>query len=113
MRVQDGCEDDNKAFCMIWSTAGYFGELGIGFGAVSCLAILFGVTTHSRRRRIWKSASVLVALHGESMIPPGRPSHDSSTPPIVRSPLPNHCVQCRHAPVSHRNVPHFRTRPSR
>ena len=64
MRVQDDCENDNKAFCMIWSTAGYFGELGIGFGAVSCLAILFGVTTHSRRRRIWKSVSVLVLFHG-------------------------------------------------
>ena len=65
MRVQDGCEDENKAFCMIWSTAGYFSELGIGFGAVSCLAILFGVTTHSRRRRIWKSVSALVSLHGQ------------------------------------------------
>ncbi len=61
----DGCNKGNKTFCMIWSTAGYFGELGIGFAAIACLAILFGVTTHSRRRRIWKSASVLVALHGE------------------------------------------------
>ena len=67
MRVKDGCEKENKAFCMIWSTAGYFGELGIGFGIVSCLAILFGVTTHSRRRRIWKTASVLVSLHGAFM----------------------------------------------
>ncbi|KAH9931178.1 uncharacterized protein BXZ73DRAFT_101759 [Epithele typhae] len=63
MRDADGCDKENKAFCMIWSTAGYFGELGIGFAIVSCLAILFGVTTRSRRRRIWKSASVLVALH--------------------------------------------------
>ena len=65
MRVQDGCEKENKKFCMIWGTASYFGELGIGFAVVACLAIMFGVTTHSRRRRIWKSASVLVALHGE------------------------------------------------
>ena len=65
MRVQDACEKQNKKFCMIWGTASYFGELGIGFAVVACLAIMFGVTTHSRRRRIWKSASVLVALHGE------------------------------------------------
>ncbi|RPD59759.1 hypothetical protein L227DRAFT_575754 [Lentinus tigrinus ALCF2SS1-6] len=63
IREVDGCDKGNKKFCMIWSTAGYFGELGIGFAIVACLAILFGVTTHSRRRRIWKSASVLVALH--------------------------------------------------
>ncbi|TFK91605.1 hypothetical protein K466DRAFT_482456 [Polyporus arcularius HHB13444] len=68
MRAPDGCEKDNKTFCMIWSTAGYFGELGIGFAVVACLAILFGVTTHSRRRRIWKSASVLVVLHVLSQI---------------------------------------------
>ncbi|KAI0708958.1 hypothetical protein C8T65DRAFT_829877 [Cerioporus squamosus] len=68
LRAADGCEKGNKKFCMIWSTAGYFGELGIGFAIVACLAILFGVTTHSRRRRIWKSASVLVALHVLSQI---------------------------------------------
>ena len=64
-RVEDKCEKENKAFCMIWGTSSYFGELGIGFAVVACLSILFGVTTHSRRRRIWKSASVLVAFHGE------------------------------------------------
>lgn len=64
-RVQDNCEKENKKFCMIWGTATYFSELGIGFAVVACLAIAFGVTTRSRRRRIWKSASVLVALHGE------------------------------------------------
>ena len=64
MRVQAGCEEENKTFCMIWSTSRYFGELGIGFAVVACLAILFGVTTHSRRRRIWKTASALVVFHG-------------------------------------------------
>ncbi|KAI8992896.1 hypothetical protein BD414DRAFT_412310 [Trametes punicea] len=68
MRVTDRCEKENSQFCMVWGTAGYFGELGIGFAVVACLAILFGVSTHSRRRRIWKSVSVLVALHVLSQI---------------------------------------------
>ncbi|KAM5533714.1 hypothetical protein V8D89_012587 [Ganoderma adspersum] len=68
MRVQDGCEEENKTFCMIWSTSRYFGELGVGFAVVACLAILFGVTTHSRRRRIWKTASALVVFHVLSQI---------------------------------------------
>ncbi|KAI0644685.1 hypothetical protein C8Q79DRAFT_1011703 [Trametes meyenii] len=63
MRVTDGCEKGNKRFCVVWGTASYFGELGIGFAVVAALAIMFGVSTHSRRRRIWKVASVLVALH--------------------------------------------------
>ncbi|CCM05447.1 uncharacterized protein FIBRA_07666 [Fibroporia radiculosa] len=62
-RALDNCEKENKAFCMVWSTAGYFSELGIGFGAVACLTLLFGVTTHSRRRRIWRAVAVLTALH--------------------------------------------------
>ncbi|KAI0661376.1 hypothetical protein C8Q70DRAFT_911909 [Cubamyces menziesii] len=68
MRVTDRCEKENREFCMIWGTASYFGELGIGFAVVACLAIMFGVSTHSRRRRIWKSVSVLVALHVLSQI---------------------------------------------
>ncbi len=65
LRVTDGCEKENKQFCVIWGTASYFANLGVGFAVVACLAIGFGVSTHSRRRRIWKSVSVLVALHGE------------------------------------------------
>ncbi|KAH9859051.1 hypothetical protein C2E23DRAFT_855716 [Lenzites betulinus] len=68
MRVTDGCEKENKQFCMVWGTASYFVNLGIGFAIVACLAIGFGVSTHSRRRRIWKSVSVLVALHVLSQI---------------------------------------------
>ncbi|PCH43444.1 hypothetical protein WOLCODRAFT_103513 [Wolfiporia cocos MD-104 SS10] len=62
-RVTDECEKDNKVFCMVWSTAGYFSELGIGFGAVAALALLFGVSTHSRRRRIWRAVAGLTTLH--------------------------------------------------
>ncbi|KAH9951519.1 hypothetical protein B0H21DRAFT_179084 [Amylocystis lapponica] len=62
-RVTDNCEKENKAFCMTWSTAGYFTELGVGSGIVACLALLFGVSTHSRRRRIWRAVAWLTALH--------------------------------------------------
>lgn len=63
-RVQDKCEDENRDFCIRWTTAGYFAELAAGFAAVSCLALVFGVTTHSRRRRIWRAVAALVGLHG-------------------------------------------------
>ena len=63
-READRCEKDNRNFCIAWTTAGYISELGAGFAAVSCLALVFGVTTHSRRRRIWRAVAVLVGLHG-------------------------------------------------
>ncbi|GBE81175.1 hypothetical protein SCP_0309020 [Sparassis crispa] len=62
-RVTDRCEKEEKAFCMTWSTASYLSVLGAGFAVVSCLAILFGVSTHSRRRRIWRAVAGLTALH--------------------------------------------------
>lgn len=57
-------------FCIAWTTAGYFAGLSIGFAAMACLAIIFGVTTHSRRRRIWRAVAVFVALHGMLHLPP-------------------------------------------
>jgi len=63
-RVRDGCEDgDNGMYCVLWSSAGYTAGLGIGFGALACLALIFGVSTHSRRRRIWRAVAGLVAFH--------------------------------------------------
>jgi len=62
-RVTDACEDENRAFCTLWSTAGYATELAIGFGALACLALIFGVSTHSRRRRIWRAVVWLVVFH--------------------------------------------------
>lgn len=67
-RVQDKCEDENRNFCIQWTTAGYFAELAVGFAAVSCLALVFGVTTHSRRRRIWRAVAALVGLHAAALI---------------------------------------------
>ncbi|KAF9049738.1 hypothetical protein BJ165DRAFT_943325 [Panaeolus papilionaceus] len=63
-KVKDHCEQENKAFCAAWTSATYLQELAIGMAAVSLAAILFGMSTHSRRRRIWRSASVLMILQG-------------------------------------------------
>lgn len=62
--VKDDCDGKNRAFCAEWTSAGYVDQVAIGFGAVSLLAILFGVTTGSRRRRIWGVVSWLVFFQG-------------------------------------------------
>ena len=62
--VSDGCDKDNRGFCAAWTTAGYAAELSIGFGALGILAIFFGVSTHSRRRRIWRAVAGLASLQG-------------------------------------------------
>lgn len=61
--VTDRCEKNNRFFCTAWTSAGYVEELGIGFGAIALLSLIFGVSTHSRRLRIWKAVAGLVALH--------------------------------------------------
>ncbi|KIK91818.1 hypothetical protein PAXRUDRAFT_830516 [Paxillus rubicundulus Ve08.2h10] len=63
LRVQDGCEDDNRIFCAAWVSAQYFTELGIGFAAMALVALIIGVSTHSRRRRVWRAVAGLVLLH--------------------------------------------------
>ncbi|KIP05113.1 hypothetical protein PHLGIDRAFT_36607 [Phlebiopsis gigantea 11061_1 CR5-6] len=67
-READHCEKENRDFCIAWTTAGYISELGAGFAVVSALALVFGVTTHSRRRRIWRAVAVLVGLHAACLI---------------------------------------------
>ncbi|KIM40139.1 hypothetical protein M413DRAFT_446296 [Hebeloma cylindrosporum] len=62
MSVTDRCENDNKAFCLAWTSAAFLNEIALGFGPISLLAILFGVSTHSRRRRIWAAVAGLVSL---------------------------------------------------
>lgn len=64
LRQQDKCETDNSGFCAAWTSAGYAIELGIGFSALGVVAILFGVSTGSRRRRIWRAIAGLVAIQG-------------------------------------------------
>lgn len=62
--AKDRCEDENKYFCNAWTSAGYFEQVAIGFAALSLAAILLGISTHSRRRRIWRAVAGLVALQG-------------------------------------------------
>ncbi|KAJ3777811.1 hypothetical protein FB446DRAFT_715729 [Lentinula raphanica] len=62
-RVQDKCEEDNSGFCAAWTSAGYAVEISIGFAVLALFAILIGVSTGSRRRRIWKAVAGLVGLH--------------------------------------------------
>lgn len=63
MRVQDHCDEENKHFCVAFTSARYATELGTGFSAMALVALLIGVSTHSRRRRIWRAVAGLVALH--------------------------------------------------
>lgn len=92
-RVSDSCEKENHLFCAVWSTAGYFTELSIGLAAVACLTLVFGVSTHSRRRRIWRAVAVLVALHGMSRHTTQLgPSLRARVLTIMYSHLPDHHV---------------------
>ncbi|KAG2037432.1 hypothetical protein BDR03DRAFT_957133 [Suillus americanus] len=63
LRVQDKCDDENRLFCALWTSAQYFTELGIGFAGMGLVALLIGVSTHSRRRRVWRAVAGLVILH--------------------------------------------------
>lgn len=68
VQVTDRCEKENRAFCAAWTSAGYLDQIAIGFASISLVAILFGVSTHSRRRRIWRAVAVLVFLQAVCQI---------------------------------------------
>ena len=93
----DGCDRTYRSFCTLWSTAGYLSYLAIGFGAVACAAIIFGVSTHSRRKRIWKVVATLVALHGACK--PSGPRSAHTRPECLRSLTTGDIYPC------HRHVP--------
>ncbi|KLO09473.1 hypothetical protein SCHPADRAFT_907699 [Schizopora paradoxa] len=64
----DGCdaEDGNgkrRNFCVLWWLAGYASELSVVFGGAAALAIVFAVTTRSRRRRVWRAVASLEVFH--------------------------------------------------
>ncbi|TEB38310.1 hypothetical protein FA13DRAFT_1725966 [Coprinellus micaceus] len=61
-QANDGCDKDNRSFCSTWTGAGYVEYLALGFSAVAPLAFLFGMSTHSRRRRIWRALVGLTML---------------------------------------------------
>ncbi|RDB16948.1 hypothetical protein Hypma_002617 [Hypsizygus marmoreus] len=62
-KVTDHCEEENEVFCAAWTSARYIVELAVWCAAATLCAILFGVSTHSRRRRIWRVVAGLVLLH--------------------------------------------------
>ncbi|KAF7361888.1 hypothetical protein MVEN_00533300 [Mycena venus] len=55
-RDADDC-DEHQYFCGAWTSAGYAVELAIGFGALSLVAILVGVSASARRRRVWRAVA--------------------------------------------------------
>ncbi|KAF8893344.1 hypothetical protein BD779DRAFT_1505702 [Infundibulicybe gibba] len=63
-RGHEACDGAGKPFCMRWSTAGYAEMVAVGCAALALFSILLGVTTHSRRRRVWKAVAGFVFLHG-------------------------------------------------
>ena len=63
----DRCEQ-NSGFCTSWSTAGYASELAVGCGALTLFTLIVGVSTHSRRRRIWRAVAGLIVLHSAFQI---------------------------------------------
>ncbi|KAI5117783.1 hypothetical protein M0805_000426 [Coniferiporia weirii] len=62
-RKEDQCEGDNRMFCTLWWSAGYSAELGVVFGAAALLAVLIGISTHSRRRRVWRGIAGMQVFH--------------------------------------------------
>ncbi|THH08374.1 hypothetical protein EW145_g2753 [Phellinidium pouzarii] len=62
-RKDDQCEEDNRMFCTLWWSAGYSAELGVVFGAAGLLAVIIGISTRSRRRRVWRGVAGMQALH--------------------------------------------------
>jgi hypothetical protein len=62
--VSDRCDKENRLICAEWTSAGYLEHLAVGFGFIALLALLIGVSTHSRRRRVWKAVAGLVTLNG-------------------------------------------------
>lgn len=67
LKVQDGCEKENHFACAKWVSAQYSTELGIGFASMALVALIVGVSTHSRRRRVWRAVAGLVLLHGTQL----------------------------------------------
>jgi len=62
-KAEDRCDEENRGFCIAWTSARYVVELAIWCSALSLCTIIFGVSTHSRRRRIWRAVAGLVLLH--------------------------------------------------
>lgn len=66
--VEDKCDGKNSGFCATWTGAAYVDYVGIGFAVVALASVLFGVSTRSRRMRIWKALAGLAAAQSASAI---------------------------------------------
>lgn len=64
--VRDGCKHPGTLVCAAWTSAQYFSELGCWCAGAALVALLFGVSTHSRRQRVWRAVAGLVLMHGAS-----------------------------------------------
>ena len=62
--VSDRCEKENRLFCVEWTSAGYLALMAVGFGVMALFSLLIGVSTHSRRRRVWKAVAGFVTFNG-------------------------------------------------
>ncbi|KAN0111367.1 hypothetical protein V8E52_008642 [Russula decolorans] len=61
--VSDRCEKENRLFCVEWTSAGYLAHMALGFSVMALFSLLIGVSTHSRRRRVWKAVAGLVTFN--------------------------------------------------
>jgi hypothetical protein len=66
LRVTDECDKGNRFFCAAWTSARYVSEIGVGFAVMALVALAIGVSTHSRRRRVWRAVAGLVILQSLS-----------------------------------------------
>jgi hypothetical protein len=62
--VSDRCEKENRLFCVEWTSAGYLAHMAVGFDVLALFSLLIGVSTHSRRRRVWKAVAGFVTFNG-------------------------------------------------
>lgn len=108
IKDSDKCDGTYKSFCTLWYTAGYVSYLALGFGAVACLAIVFGVSTHSRRKRIWKVVAALIALHGTPESSSISGTRETLTVLVAGFRYLPTCHVCpRHGPLPLRKLPPF------
>ncbi|KAG2015551.1 hypothetical protein CC2G_008812 [Coprinopsis cinerea AmutBmut pab1-1] len=69
-KVKDDCDGKNQGFCAVWTGAAYVDYVSVGFGALALLSILFGMSTRSRRMRVWRALAGLAMMQSKQSIPP-------------------------------------------
>lgn len=92
MRVTDECDKGNRFFCAAWTSARYVSEIGVGFVVMALVALIIGVSTHSRRRRVWRAVAGLVILQSSFFLGIHRASVDG----LLRSNIPTISILNRH-----------------